>query len=234
MNSKPMFFTVMPFVFIALAVAMPLQISVIYDLSPFDFEAIFSKLTPINIMLMFLFAWVAYATKALDRNVFIALPFINLAVFVNNYIVGSFGNDFNIFETTIASSAFMAVSLTFYNQKIYKVLNDRSFRWWQTNPRREMRLPITIHTANDTIRTTTFDISKSGIFALSDNNLELFQTSKDLEIDLNIHVDDRVLKCRGKIVRKTLPKGKYPEGVGIHFSQVDNQWENWLQQQAVA
>ena len=232
MKTKPMFFNVMPFVFIVLAIALPLQIAMIYRLSPFDFEAIFSKLTPINLLLMLLFGWVAYATKTFDRNIFIALPFINLVVFVNNYIVGSFGSDFSIFETTLASSAFLALSLSFYGRKVYNVINDSSSRWWLTKPRLQVSYPLTIYTTNETIKTKSFDMSESGLFAIGDNNLELFQTSKDQEIDLSIHLDDQVFKFRGKIVRKALSKGKYPEGVGIHFSEVDKQFNSWFQQQA--
>lgn len=234
MKTKPMFFTVMPLVFAALAIALPMQIAIIYNLSPFDFEAIFSKLTPVNLLLMVLFGWVAWGTKNYNRNIFIALPFINLMVFVNNYIVGSFGSDFSIFQTTLASSAFLALSLSFYGQGIYKVINNASERWWMTRPRRKLSVPLTIYTCNETIRTKSFDVSESGLFAVNDNNLELFQTSKDQEIDLNIHVEDQIFKCRGKIVRKALPKGKYPEGVGIHFSNVDQQLNSWLQEQHAA
>lgn len=234
MKSKPLFFTVMPWVFGILALSLPLQIALMYRLGPLDFEAVFSKLTPLNLVLMAMFAYSAWAIRNFDRNIFLALPFINLAVFVNNYIVGHFGEDFNILETTLASSAFLALSLSFYKSSVYKAINEKSARWWLTKPRRNLSLPLTIHTQKDTIRTKSFDLSETGIFAVNDQNLELFQTPQDQEVDLSIHADEKIFRCRGKIVRKALPKGKYPEGVGIHFSQIDANLDEWLQAQAAA
>lgn len=234
MRTKPIFFTVMPMIFAGLAIALPLQIAILYGLSPLDFEAIFSKLTPINIGLIGLFGYAAYATRKLSRHLFVALPFINLVVFINNYIVGSLGADFSIFETTLASSAFFALSLTFYNQTIYKIINEPGARWWQSRPRKELSVPITIHTTTDIIQTKSFDISESGVFAIGDGGLELFQAAKGQEIDLSFHLEGQVLKCRGTIVRKALPKGRYPEGVGIHFSQTDCNFDTWVKEQALA
>lgn len=229
MKTKPLFFTIMPLVFAALALALPLQIAFVYNLSVFDFEAIFSKLTPLNLMLMALFGWVSYATYHYNKNLFIALPFINFAVFLNNYFVGSYGADFSIFETTIASSAFLGLSLSFYGKSVYQIINDTKARWWLTKPRREVALSVTIYTPSETIKTKTFDVSESGMFAINDTNLELFQTPKDQEVDLNIHANNQVFKCKGKIVRKALRKGKYPEGVGIHFSEIDQDLNLWLE-----
>lgn len=234
MKTKPKFFTYMPFVFGALALSFPLQIAAIYRLSPWEVEAVFSKLTPLNFILMAVFAWSAWAVKTYNRNIFLALPFINLAVFANNYFVGTYGGDFNVFETTLASSAFLGLSLTFYGKSVYRVINDAGSRWWQTKPRSKVSLPLTIHTANDTVRTKSFDVSQTGVFAVNDPQLELFQTSRDQEIEVDFHLEDNVYRCRGKIVRKALPKGIYPEGVGIHFSQMDEKLNEWLENRAAA
>ena len=232
MKTKPMFFTLMPAVFLVLAIAMPLQISLIYKISPLDFVGIFSKLTPLNILLMATFGWVAYATHSFDKRLFVLLPLLNLAVFANNYFVGAFGQDFSILETSLSSTAFLALSMSFYSKSIYRVFNEKNFRWWQSVPRKKLAVPLTIYTNANTIKTKSFDVSETGIFAVSDSDLDLFKASKEQELELCIHLNDQVLQCKGKIVRKAMSKGTYPEGVGIQFSKVDGDLPGWLQSQA--
>ncbi|MCO4752878.1 MAG: PilZ domain-containing protein [Bacteriovoracaceae bacterium] len=232
MKTKPLFFTVMPAIFLMLALALPVQIALIYQINIFDLTGIFSKLTPLNICLMGMFAWVSFATFKYDKSLFVLLPFVNLAVFVNNYVVGSFGEDFSIFETTVGSTAFLALSVSFYSKSIYRVFNEQNYRWWLSVPRKKLSVPLTIHTSANTIKTKSFDVSETGIFAITDNEFGLFKTAKNQEIELSIHLNDKILQCKGKIVRKSLQKGAYPEGVGIQFSQVDGQLPIWLESQA--
>ena len=232
MKTKPMFFNIMPAVFLMLALAMPIQIALIYRINILDFVGIFSKLTPLNIMLMMTFGWVAYATHSFDKKLFLLLPILNLIVFANNYFVGAFGQDFSILETTISSTAFLVLSMTFYSKSIYRVFNEKNFRWWQSVPRKKLAVPLTIYTNSNTIKTKSFDVSETGIFAVSDSDLDLFKASKDQELELCIHLSDQVLQCKGRIVRKALSRGTYPEGVGIQFSKVDGDLPGWLQSQA--
>jgi hypothetical protein len=228
MKNKPMFFSVMPLVLTVLAFSMPAQIAIIYDISIFEFEAIMSKLTPLNYLLMGMFLWLSIATYKIDKNLFILLPFINLFVFLNNYVVGSFGEDFSIVQTTLASSLFLALTLSYYLKDNYKIINDIKTRWWLTSPRNKLKIPLTIISSKDKIKTQSFDVSKSGLFAINDPDFELFQIPKDNIVDITIHTEDNTLKMKGKLVRKALSKGHYPEGVGIQFLEEDPDYQNWL------
>ena len=228
MKSKPIFFSLMPLVLISLAASMPLQVALIYDISIFEVSAIMSKLTPLNYVLMGLFMWLAFATYKIDKNLFILLPFINLFVFLNNYVVGSFGKDFNLVQTTLASTLFLVMTLTYYHKDNYKIINELKNRWWLTSPRQKLNLPLTITSAKEKIKTSSFDLSKSGLFALNDPDFELFQLPKDKVVEITIHTDDQTLKMKGKLVRKALSKGHYPEGVGIQFMEDDPAYQKWL------
>jgi hypothetical protein len=228
MKSKPIFFSLMPLVLLSLAISMPLQVALIYDISIFEINAIMSKLTPLNYVLMGMFFWLAFATYKIDKNLFILLPFINLFVFLNNYVVGSFGEDFNLIQTTLASTLFLVMTMTYYLKDNYKIINDLKNRWWLTSPRQKVRLPLTITSAKEKIKTSSFDISKSGLFALNDPDFELFQLPKDKIVDITIHTDNQTLKMKGRLVRKALSKGHYPEGVGIQFMEEDPSYQKWL------
>lgn len=224
-----MFFTLMPWVLLLITLSMPLQIAFVYDISIFEPQAIFSKLTPLNYLLMGLFTWLGYATYKIDKNLFILLPFINLFVFLNNYVVGSFGEDFNVMQTTLASCFFLALTLMYYVKDHYKVISDLKNRWWLTKPRKKVSLPLTIVGSNELIKTNSFDISETGLFALNDPDFELFQLPKNKVVDITIHCGGKNLKMRGKLVRKALSKGHYPEGVGIQFDEIDPQYKNWIE-----
>lgn len=232
MKSKPLFFTLMPWMLVFIALSMPLQIAFIYDISLLEFGAIFSKLTPLNYLLMGLFTWLSYATYKIDKNLFILLPFINLFVFLNNYVVGSFSEDFNIIQTTLASCFFLGVTLMYYLRDNYKVISDLKNRWWLTKPRAKINVPLTIVGSNEMIKTKSFDLSESGLFAINDPDFELFQLPKNKVVDITIHCGAQNLKMRGKLVRKALSKGHYPEGVGIQFDEIDPQYKNWMQTRA--
>ena len=156
MNKKPLFFSLMPWILAMITLSMPLQISFIYGISPFDIKAIFSKLTPLNYVLMGLFTWLSYATYKIDKNLFILLPFINLFVFLNNYVVGSFGEDFNIIQTTLASCFFLGMTLMYYLRDNYKIISDLKNRWWLTKPRKQIDVPLTIVGSNELIKTKSY------------------------------------------------------------------------------
>lgn len=232
MNKKPLFFSLMPWILAMITLSMPLQISFIYGISPFDIKAIFSKLTPLNYVLMGLFTWLSFATYKIDKNLFILLPFINLFVFLNNYVVGSFGEDFNIIQTTLASCFFLGMTLMYYLRDNYKIISDLKNRWWLTKPRKQIDVPLTIVGSNELIKTKSFDLSETGLFALNDPDFELFQLPKNKVVDITIHCGGNNLKMRGKLVRKALRKGHYPEGVGIQFDEVDPQFKDWMQAKA--
>src|SRR5690554_176803 len=138
MRAKPIFFIIMPYVFVAMALAMPLQISLVYGIWPWELSAVLTKLTPLNMALMAMFVWAAWAVKNFDQKLFIALPFINLAVFANNYIVGAYGEDFHLWQTALASAAFLTLSLSFYGKNVYQLISNRSSRWWLTAPRKRL------------------------------------------------------------------------------------------------
>lgn len=232
MKNKPLFFTLMPWMLALITLSMPLQIAFIYDISLFEIDAIFSKLTPLNYLLMGLFTWLSYATYKIDKNLFILLPFINLFVFLNNYVVGSFGEDFNIMQTTLASCFFLGITLMYYLRDNYKIISDLKNRWWLTKPRQKIGVPLTIVGSNEMIKTKSFDLSETGLFALNDPDFELFQLPKNKVVDITIHCGAQNLKMRGKLVRKALSKGHYPEGVGIQFDEVDPQYKNWMDAKA--
>lgn len=229
MTKKPLFFTLVPLIFAALALSFPLQIMVGYDLSLSQPWAIVSKLTPLNIALMTSFAHIAYMTFAIKSSIFHFLPIVGLLVMMNNYFVATLSEIYTPTQTTLASLIFVGLISSFYKKEIYRCFHQKNFRWWQTTPRKKISIPLTLYSSDNVIKTRTFDISQTGLFAKNDSEEKILQMLKGEELSVIIHLEDSDLHCRAKVVRKTLGAGRYPSGIGINFSHINTQHRGLLQ-----
>lgn len=219
MPTKPKFINIMSFIFIALALSFPVQIMFMFKLPPWHIGILASKLTPLNYLLMGLFLYTAYLTYKTNKLVFIILPIVNFFVFLNNFIVAEYGQVFTHTQTVVASTAFLLLTLSFYQKDIYQVYSDLKFRWWLTSPRFKRQIPITIHYQGEKFQTSTFDISKTGMFIKTDDLYRIFKIENNKEIELSFKINNRTMKLTATVVRKSIAKGQYPAGIGVHFSQ---------------
>lgn len=99
MNQKPLFIPLMAISLILIAISFPIQIAILFDYSFLDFAQIFSKLTPLNYVVIMLLVYTSYLTYKMKPSVFIALPILNLFVFLNNFIVAEYGQIYGHFQT---------------------------------------------------------------------------------------------------------------------------------------
>lgn len=220
MHNKPKFVLVVANIFIALAISFPVQIMLVYKHGPLDIIPIFTKLTPLNYILMGLFCFTAYLTYTMNKLIFILLPFLNFFVFMNNFIVAEYGQDFTHAQTIVASTAFLMLTLSFYQKDIYNVYNDMKFRWWLTSPRFKKQIPIRVTVDGETYFSKTFDISKTGMFIETDDLYRIFKIENGKEITVRI-MKERPIDLVAKVVRKSIAKGHYPAGIGIHFDYIE-------------
>jgi len=221
MNQKPLFIPLMAISLILIAISFPIQIAILFDYSFLDFAQIFSKLTPLNYVVIMLLVYTSYLTYKMKPSVFIALPILNLFVFLNNFIVAEYGQIYGHFQTFFVSSIFLAFSLSYYRKDIYRVYHDLKFRYWLTSPRFKKNLPVDIIFNNHTIHAETFDISKTGLFIKVDPNKELFDINTHQDIDIIIYDKKRKIKLSAYIMRKCMAQGKYPAGIGIKLNHSD-------------
>lgn len=217
MKSKPFFFSFMSALFLMLAIAMPIQIVLIYQYSFSDVSAILNKLTTLNWVLMGLFVALSALTYKVNQNVIYLLPVTTLLVTVNNWSVSKYGQNFNLEQTAFATICFLAINLTFYREKVFKCLTLPQFRWWNSDPRTQAAIPIEIKSGLNTIGTFSFDISQTGMFIEEDTLLKLSRLKVGDTIDLSIKLDGKIINKSAKIVRRSNAQGHYPSGIGVQF-----------------
>lgn len=219
MPTKPKFILLMSALFLALAISFPVQIMFMFGYMPWDIIPIVTKLTPLNYLLIAVFSYTAYLTYKTNKLVFVMLPFLNFFVFINNFIVAEYGQIYTHAQTLVASTAFLLLTLSFYQKDIYNVYNDLKYRWWLTSPRFQKKIPIIINYLDETYNCTTFDISKTGMFIKTDDLYRVFKIENNKNIDLVFKIGKQDIKLTAKVVRKSIAKGNYPAGVGVHFNE---------------
>lgn len=228
MPTKPKFINVMSFLFLALAISFPVQIMIMFKHYPWDVVAIATKLTPLNYILIGFFVYTAYLTYTTNKLVFLMLPFLNFFVFLNNFVVAEYGQAYTHAQNVVASTAFLLLTLSFYQKDIYQVYSDMKFRWWLTSPRLKKQIPVTIHYDGEVYNCSSYDISKTGMFIKTDDLFRIFKIENNKEIEVYFKINNRPIKMKATVVRKSIAKGQYPPGIGVHFnSRPDDETPDW-------
>lgn len=236
MPNKPKFIKFMSIVFALLAISFPVQIMFMFGYMPWEFVSIATKLTPLNYILIGFFFYASYLTYKTNKLVFIMLPFLNFFVFLNNFVVAEYGQVFTHAQTIVASTAFLLVTLSFYQKDIYNVYNDLKFRWWLTSPRFKEQMPVIISYQGEDFRCTTFDISRTGMFIKTDDLYKVFKIENNKDIEIKFIVGKKSIILQAQVVRKSIAKGQYPAGIGVHFNDQEttdkSEWEAQYMKQA--
>jgi hypothetical protein len=228
--TKPKFISIVTFLLCCIVISFPLQIIMAYDYQWTQVSAIFSKLTPLNYLLMTLFLVMAYQTYYTKKSIYYFLPIVTFFVFLNNFIVAEYGNLYGHAQTLLASVAFLLLAISYYQKNIYQVYQDVKFRWWLTSPRFKKQYHVTMSFQNEKYETKTFDISKTGLFVESDELLQLFQIPNQALVNITIHLPDQKVTFEAKVVRKALWQGQYPPGLGLQLlKQQENAQEILMQ-----
>lgn len=223
MPRKPLFISIMAFMFMSLAISFPVQVAYMFHYGPLDIAPIFTKLTPLNYVLMGLFMVTAYLTYTTNKLIFLLLPFMNFFVFLNNFVVAEYGQIYSHAQTLVASTLFLLLTLSFYQKDIYQIYNDIRFRWWLTSPRYQKIVPITLKYNDQVIETKTFDISQTGMFIECDDRYQMFKIPNMQDIEIILHNGHKIIPLKAKIVRKSIAKGHYPAGLGVQINYDNSQ-----------
>lgn len=221
MKTKPLFVPFMSLILILISISFPIQIAIIFDYNIFEFKAIFSKLTPLNYIVMTLLAYTSFLTYKMNPKVFILLPFLNLFVFINNFVVSEYGQLYGHTQTFAVSTVFLFFTLTYYRKDIYKVYHDLKFRYWLTTPRFKRNLPLEIYIDGKMIKSETFDISLTGLFIKADPSNQLFDLKTHQDINIVIIDKKKKIKLSAYIMRKCIAQGHYPAGIGVKINHND-------------
>ncbi len=209
---------------------MPVQIMVLYGHAPWEFLAILTKLSFLNLMVMALSAcnaiWIAQAHSHLKWS----LPSLFALVAFNNWWVSEAGQDFAMWTTTLATLAFILPHGALLHPRLREVIANPGTRWWRVPERHRIRLPITLNPLRgNSFCAHTFDISPGGAFIPYTEMEPVFaaeyKNSAELDVGDRISIKLKVgtlrkIQCEARVVRKAQPAGRYPGGIGIQFSGI--------------
>lgn len=206
--------TCMLTLFCVLALAMPVQVMMIYDHGPTELLAIWHKLTWLNQVVMIGLLANAVLLYQVSPYLTYTIPGLIMAMIVNNYIVGYYSTDFSPYATAFATIGFLALNLPMLDTRVLWVLKHPDRRWWRRSERKQLSVPLQIEGARlNPIRTESFDLSETGMFIAGPQGLGVGDW-----VNVKLAFDSlSQVRARARVVRKAEAKGIYPAGVGVEF-----------------
>jgi len=237
MKNKPRHLNLIAAVILAVAIALPLQIMILYGNPPTEIAAIAAKLSPLNWLILFSCPIVAVLVYRASPLLLAAAPLLGALVVYNNWFVGQIATDYAPWATGLASILFCVTLAAIFTSDVRKILLNPGLRWWQTPERMSAEVPMRLRILNGRYKsgreefyTVTFDISESGAFIPFGRERGQVRELRGAEgfsmrnlvpgtqcyICLSLG-DLAFIHCRAEVVRVAPPSGKYPAGVGIRF-----------------
>jgi hypothetical protein len=217
MNKRPPLLTYLAFAFLLVALSLPAQIMWIYGHTFNELFAVTDKLTVLNWAVMLGCACVSYLLLGASPRLRWVAPALIAVVIVNNFFVGYYATDFSPWQCALSSCGFALLNAPLLTPKIRWLLQHPDRRWWLRAERKRVAIPIFIEGARlDSLRAQSFDISETGMFVPLESR-----------VGVGDHITVRMkfgafshMKCQGRVVRRGEPKGTYPAGVGIEFTDL--------------
>ena len=231
MVKKPRVFSLVTIFIVGVIFSFPLQAAYLYGHSLTEVSAIFNKISLLNWMAMASMAFAGHFVTKASPWVVIAAPVSVLVVFWNNLVVGTYHTDFSLLTTSLGTIAFALLFIPLLSPTSRMVLMNPHKRWWLRPKRYKTKVSATLNPfVGQTIHAETFDISSGGAF-IHLNHLDFEEAPKvgeTLRLSLNIN-SMRKIRCDAVIVRRAESRGRYPQGLGIRFVDLDKDHQKTLQ-----
>ena len=223
MMVKPRIVYWMSFVLVAITLSMPLQIAWLYQHSFNEFGSILQKISFANSISMLLMLTTAYMLINISPYLKVFAPITILCLAWNNYLVGDYGQDFHMSQTMVGTGLFAGLFVPLFRQDIRLLLNNPQRRWWRRAQRFQRNIDVILNPyVGHTLHAHTFDLSESGAFIPFENKSleEIPKVGERLKISL--HIDTlRKIKCEAVVVRVVEPRGIYPKGIVVRFTNMN-------------
>lgn len=218
MNRRPWAFTVFAVLMLGVALGFPIQVAFLQDVTQ-----VLRSLTWLNIAIMALSVTTAWAALSAHPILRALIPLNFGFIVLNNWWVGHVGLDFSIAQTTLASTAFLALHGVLLEKNSLRVLKNPKLQWWTRPVRNQVHVPVVLFpwASGSPLRKASFDISETGVFVtgFDDSELSTFKPGEKFQLRLNLS-GHAVISCTGVLVRKSKGTGTYPPGVGFCFENL--------------
>lgn len=223
MMVKPKIVYLMSLMLVAITISMPLQIAWLYQHSLSELGSILQKISLANTLSMILMLTTAYLLIHISPYLKFVAPLTIICLAWNNYLVGNYGQDFQMSQTMVGTGLFAGLFVPLFRKDIRLILSQPQRRWWRRAQRYQKNIDVILNPyVGHTLQAHTFDLSESGAFIPFENKSldEIPKVGERLKISL--HIDTlRKIKCEAVVVRVVEPRGTYPKGIGVRFTDMN-------------
>ena len=203
--------------------SFPLQAALLYQHSFSELGSILQKISLLNFVSICLMATTAYMLFMVSPYLKVMCPLTIACLAWNNYVVGSYGQDFTMAQAMLGTGLFAGLFVPLFRKDIRLILSDPHRRWWRRANRLHKNIDVILNPfVGQTLLAQTFDLSESGAFIPFENKSwdEIPKVGERIKISL--HIDTiRKIKCEAIVVRVVEPLGNYPKGIGIRFIEMN-------------
>ncbi|MCB0415760.1 MAG: hypothetical protein KDD50_15580, partial [Bdellovibrionales bacterium] len=146
MTYRPWPFSLVSFGFLALALSMPVQSAYLFELPLYAIVDQIGHMTDLNLTIFVLLIVQSPLIWKAHRSIKISVPLTAILVLINNFYVGTYGFQFNMVHSSIASLYFLGLCGFIFLPESLFALNHPNKRWWMSPERAKKNLPIKLST----------------------------------------------------------------------------------------
>ncbi len=222
MMVKPKIVFWMSMALIAIVLSMPIQVALLYQHSFSELSSILQKISLPNFITIFMMLVTAVLIFQVSPYIKFFAPLTIATLAWNNYLVGNYAQDFSMTETALGTGLFAGIFVPLLRKDLRQILSEPKKRWWLRAQRFHKRVDVILNPyVGQTLQAQTFDLSESGAFIPMDGKSweEMPKVGERLKVSL--HIDTlRKIKCDAIVVRVVEPRGIYPKGIGVRFTDI--------------
>lgn len=205
---------------LGIALSLPVQIAIIFELSWGSLGLIWQKLTFMNYLVIASLLATAYVSWKSSYSLrWYATGSVG-AVILNNLWVGHVSENYTMMQASLGSLLFAIFAYAPYLMpKAREALLNPSKRWWREATRHSFQAPVTVMSASsDNLQEIlAFDISKTGIFIKSEVS-DFYGLNEGDKVSIKwLSADHEEFERDAIVVRKSEAAGRYPRGLGLKF-----------------
>ncbi len=205
--------------------AMPLQILVLYGHPLAEWPAIWAKLTDCNRAVMLFSPLAALGAFRVCRWGWWAVLALLTTALVNNALLLPFPTAMPRPAVLLSGALVLGIGAWLLRPANVRLFWERRLQWWKTPPRHAADAPVEFVRGTEAPgQARLVNISRSGAFMAAE---DCCLAAGDL-VALTIHLERRVIRCLGTVVRQVGECTAQPAGYGLRFQAVPVSDRAWL------
>ncbi|HUP55937.1 MAG TPA: PilZ domain-containing protein [Bdellovibrionota bacterium] len=224
MRRRPLSLTLLSALVAGIAISLPIQIMIRFEIPITEPAAIADKLAPLNWFVMILGAALAGLLYRAAPSARVLAPVFLAILTWNNWLVAHLDPDLDSDLVVIGTVAVYACVAVLLLPPVRKLLMNPTMRWWLTPPRKKLSVharvaPLENGEAIGALDAFTYDLSEGGVFI----KLPDVALAPPIGAVCTVRLDlalDRTVRGVARVVRHAQAQGQYPAGFAVEFEQL--------------